>query len=228
MNSIKNNIDEIMEKIARAAEKAGRTPEDIRLMAVSKTKSVELVEQAYQAGMKLFGENRVQEAYDKFSGFHSDAELHIIGHLQSNKAAKAVEIASCVQSVDKFKTARELNKRCEAAGKVMDIYLEFNTSGEDSKSGYRSADAMYSDIDAMIGLSRLRIRGLMTIGPLTGDVEEIRGAFVLLRKLYGEVGERYPELPLSVLSMGMSSDYELAIEEGATMVRVGTSLFGSR
>src|SRR6056297_1741928 len=134
MNSIKNNIDEIMEKITRAAEKAGRRPEDIRLMAVSKTKSAELVEQAYQAGMKLFGENRVQEAYDKFSGFHSDAELHIIGHLQSNKAAKAVEIASCVQSVDKFKTARELNKRCEAAGKVMDIYLEYNTSGEDSKS----------------------------------------------------------------------------------------------
>lgn len=217
-----------MEKIEKAAERVGRSPGEIRLMAVSKTKPLRLIEDAYNAGQRLFGENRVQEAYDKFLNFHGDAELHIIGHLQSNKARKAAEIASCVQSVDKFKTAAELEKRCAALEKQLDIYLEFNTSGEDSKSGYRSKDQLLEEIERIAALPHLKIRGLMTIGPLNGDDREIRKAFAVLRELFLDLRRRYPELPLEVLSMGMSSDYEIAVEEGSTMVRVGTALFGAR
>lgn len=217
-----------MEKIEKAAERVGRSPGEIRLMAVSKTKPLRLIEDAYNAGQRLFGENRVQEAYDKFLNFHGDAELHIIGHLQSNKARKAAEIASCVQSVDKFKTAAELEKRCAALEKQLDIYLEFNTSGEGSKSGYRSKDQLLEEIERIAALPHLKIRGLMTIGPLNGDDREIRKAFAVLRELFLDLRRRYPELPLEVLSMGMSSDYEIAVEEGSTMVRVGTALFGAR
>lgn len=197
-------------------------------MAVTKLKTADVVEEAYKAGLRLFGENRVQEAAEKFTGFHSDAELHIIGHLQTNKVKKAVEIASCVQSIDKLKTALELEKRCAAAGRVMDIYLEYNTSGEESKSGYRSRDAMYKDIEELSPLAHLRIRGLMTIGPFTDDEERIRGAFRELRGLFEGVKRTYPDLPLSELSMGMTSDFEIAVEEGSTLVRIGTALFGSR
>lgn len=228
MSDLKESVETVRERIRQAAERAGRDPDEVRLMAVTKLKSSEQVAEAYEAGLRLFGENRVQEAYDKYAEFHDDAELHIIGHLQTNKARKAVEIASCVQSVDKLKTAEELEKRCAAIDKVMDIYLEFNTSGEDSKSGYRSREEMFADIEYIISLKHLRIRGLMTIGPLTGDESAIRDAFRELRGLFEEVRSRFPALPLNELSMGMTSDFEIAVEEGSTMVRVGTALFGSR
>lgn len=228
METIKQNIDDIMEKIERAAQKAGRSTHEIRLMAVSKTKPLHLIEEAYRAGQRLFGENRVQEAGEKFTAFHEDAELHIIGHLQTNKVKKAVEIASCIQSVDKFKTAAEIEKRCAAIDKKIDIYLEFNTSGEDSKSGYRRKDDLLKDIEQIAAFSHLKIRGLMTIGPFTDDSKEIRRAFSDLRELYGDLHRRFPGLPLEVLSMGMSSDFELAIEEGSNMVRVGSAIFGRR
>ncbi len=196
-------------------------------MAVSKVKPKELVEEAYQAGIRLFGENRVQEAEEKYRDFYEDAELHIIGHLQSNKAKRVVGLARCVQSIDKLKTAKEIDKRC-GDEEEMDIYLEFNTSGEESKSGYLSKESMFRDIDAICELSHLRVRGLMTIGPLVEDEKEIRRAFSQLRGLFEETKSRYPELPLQVLSMGMTSDFELAIEEGSTMVRIGSALFGAR
>ena len=228
MSEIKARIEDIRERIERAAGKAGRNAEDVRLMAVSKLKSAETVEEAYRAGLRLFGENRIQEAYEKFADFHADAELHIIGHLQSNKVRKAAEIAACVQSIDKLKTAAELQKRCAALDKVMDIYLEFNTSGEDTKSGYRSRDLLLSDIRQMSAFSHLRIRGLMTIGPFTNNEALIRAAFQQLRGLFEEVRTVYPNIPMTELSMGMTSDFELAVEEGSTMVRVGTALFGTR
>jgi len=228
MSEIKARIEDIRERIERAAGKAGRNAEDVRLMAVSKLKSAETVEEAYRAGLRLFGENRIQEAYEKFADFHADAELHIIGHLQSNKVRKAAEIAACVQSIDKLKTAAELQKRCAAFDKVMDIYLEFNTSGEDTKSGYRSRDLLLSDIRQMSAFSHLRIRGLMTIGPFTNNEALIRAAFQQLRGLFEEVRTVYPNIPMTELSMGMTSDFELAVEEGSTMVRVGTALFGTR
>jgi len=228
MSEIKARIEDIRERIERAAGRAGRNAEDVRLMAVSKLKSAETVEEAYRAGLRLFGENRIQEAYEKFADFHADAELHIIGHLQSNKVRKAAEIAACVQSIDKLKTAAELQKRCAAFDKVMDIYLEFNTSGEDTKSGYRSRDLLLSDIRQMSAFSHLRIRGLMTIGPFTNNEALIRAAFQQLRGLFEEVRTVYPNIPMTELSMGMTSDFELAVEEGSTMVRVGTALFGTR
>jgi len=228
MNDIEKNINDIRNRIDNAAEKAGHTGEDVQLMAVSKTKTREQVEAAYQAGLRLFGENRVQEAYEKYEKFYPDARLHLIGHLQSNKAKQAVEIASCVQSIDKLKTARELEKRCAAIDKQMDIFMEFNTSGEDSKSGYLSKDSMYADMEQIASFPHLHIRGLMTIGPFTDDSDAIRRAFAMLKSYYEESKERFPELLIDQLSMGMTSDFELAVEEGSTMVRIGTALFGSR
>ena len=228
MNDIEKNINDIRNRIDKAAKKAGHTGEDVQLMAVSKTKTREQVEAAYQAGLHLFGENRVQEAYEKYENFYPDARLHLIGHLQSNKAKQAVEIASCVQSIDKLKTARELEKRCAAIDKQMDIFMEFNTSGEDSKSGYLSKDSMYADMEQIASFPHLHIRGLMTIGPFTDDSDAIRRAFAMLKSYYEESKERFPELLIDQLSMGMTSDFELAVEEGSTMVRIGTALFGSR
>ena len=228
MNEVEKKIKEIVAKIDAAAAKSGRSGEDVRLMAVTKTKSREQVEAAYKAGLRLFGENRVQEAYEKYENFYPDAELHLIGHLQSNKAKQVAEIAYCVQSIDKLKTAAELEKRCAAAGKKMDIFIEFNTSGEESKSGYLSKEKMYSEIEQMAEFPHLKVKGFMTIGPFTSDTDEIRRAFVTLRKLYEEAQGRFPELPIEELSMGMTSDYEIAVEEGSTMVRIGTALFGSR
>ncbi len=228
MISIEEQLEEITSRIEAAAVRADRDPKEIRLMAVTKTKPKELVEAAYRAGIRLFGENRVQEAEDKYSDFYEDAELHLIGHLQSNKAKKIVGIARCVQSIDKLKTAAELEKRCAAAGTDMDIYLEFNTSGEESKSGYESKNELWKDIEEIAALPHLTIRGLMTIGPLGGGETETRRAFSSLRSLFEETKGQYPDLPLSELSMGMSGDFESAIEEGATLVRIGTALFGER
>ena len=228
MNDITLTITDIREKIHAAAKRSGRSGEDVQLMAVTKTKSKEQVEAAYQAGVRLFGENRVQEAYEKYKDFHSDVVLHLIGHLQSNKAKYAVEIADCVQSIDKLKTAKELEKRCASLDKSMDVYIEFNTSGEDSKSGYLTKDTMFSEVEQIANLPHLRVKGLMTIGPFTDNKDEIRRAFSFLRTLFEETKQRFPGLPLSELSMGMTSDYEIAVEEGSTMVRIGTALFGSR
>ncbi len=228
MEDIKNKLNEIQEKIDKAAQKSGRSGSDVKLMAVTKTKNKEQVEAAYQAGVRLFGENRVQEAYEKYKDFHSDATLHLIGHLQSNKAKQAAEIASCVQSIDKYKTAKELEKRAAALDKFIDIYLEFNTSGEETKSGYLSKDMMFADLEKITSLPHLKVKGLMTIGPFVEDIAQIRSAFSLLRELYEETKNEFSDLPITELSMGMTSDYEIAVEEGSTMVRIGTALFGSR
>lgn len=228
MTDIEKTVKEIVQRIDSAALKAGRSGEEIKLMAVTKTKSREDVETAYKAGLRLFGENRVQEACEKYTDFYADAELHLIGHLQSNKAKQAAEIADCVQSIDKLKTARELEKRCAAIEKQMDIFIEFNTSGEESKSGYLSKDRLFADIEQIAGFPHLKVKGFMTIGPFTSDTAAIRRAFALLRSVYEESRSRFPELPIQELSMGMTSDYEIAVEEGSTMVRIGTALFGSR
>jgi len=227
IDEIKSNIDIINDSLATAAGRAGRNMSDIQLMAVSKTKPVEDIQAAYDAGQRLFGENRIVEACEKFAQLPSDAELHMIGHLQSNKAATAAKCASCVQSIDKLSTARELNKRAAALDRNIDFLIEINTSGEGSKSGYNGIDAVYSDLESYLDLSNLTLRGLMTIAPFTDDQAAVRKSF---RDLYGYYIRLNTELSggLDILSMGMSSDFEIAVEEGSTLIRVGTAIFGSR
>jgi hypothetical protein len=227
IDEIKKNIESINKKLNSAAKRAGRNPSDIHLMAVSKTKPLEDIQAAYEAGQRLFGENRILEASDKFSLLPDDAELHMIGHLQSNKAATAAKCCSCVQSIDKFSTAKELNKRAIALNRNIDFLIEINTSGEDSKNGYSNIEAVKNDIEAYLGLSNLKLRGLMTIAPFTVDEAAVRKSFIALNKYFQNLNNELT-IKLDVLSMGMSSDFEIAIEEGSTLIRVGTAIFGSR
>ena len=218
----------VREAVEKACIRAGRKPEEVRLMAVTKTKPREDAEAAYEAGVRLFGENRIIEARDKYGEFHSDAELHLIGHMQTNKAKTAAEIFSCVQSIDKIKTAAELEKRCSPLGRTMDVLLEVNTSGEESKFGFTDEDELFRNLDVLLRFKHLRMRGLMTIAPFTDDEAAVRGSFRRLKELYDRAAVMYPDLPLDTLSMGMSSDFEIALEEGSTLVRLGSVIFGER
>lgn len=218
----------VRDRIAAAAERAGRDPAEVRLMAVTKTFPRAVVEEALSAGLALFGENRVAEAAAKYEGLTGACELHLIGHLQRNKAAAAAGLFACVQSIDKPETAAALARHCAALGRRMDVLVEYNTSGEATKSGVTDRDGLFACLDAVQGLPALRLRGLMTVGPLGGDALEVRRAFRLLARLFAEVrADRRPE-GFDTLSMGMSLDFETAVEEGATLVRLGTALFGAR
>ncbi len=222
------NVEEIRRRIQAACLRVGRPAEGVRLMAVTKTQPFEVVEAGYRAGLRLFGENRILEAQEKFHGFHGDCELHMIGHLQRNKARIAAELVSCVQSIDKAETAKALDARLTVLGRRMAIFLELNTSGEETKSGFPGPEELLDVIPEIAALKSLDIRGLMTIAPFTEDKAAIRRSFRALASLFEELKAAHPELPLTELSMGMSGDFELAIEEGATMVRIGTALFGQR
>jgi len=198
----------------------------VRLMAVTKGFPRETVVEALEAGASLFGENRVQEAETKFTELAGRCETHLIGHLQTNKAKAAAALFDCVQSIDSLHTAQALDARCGELGRTMDVLLEMNTSGEASKSGFPGREELAAGLVEVEKLPRLRVRGLMTVGPLTDDAGAIRAAFTRLRSAFEElsVGRQ----GFDTLSMGMSSDFEIAIEEGATLVRVGTALFGPR
>jgi PLP dependent protein len=225
--SIREALADVRRRMDAAARRAGRNPSDVRLMAVTKTFPREAVLEALEAGLGLFGENRVQEAEEKYAEVPGRPELHLIGHLQRNKAKAASGLFSCVQSIDKLETAEALDVRCAERGVGMDVLLELNTSGEESKSGFLDRDCLLRCLDAMRRLGHLRVRGLMTVGPLGGDETRIRESFTRLRMLYEEL--KAGGVPgLDTLSMGMSGDFEVAIEEGSTLVRVGTALFGSR
>jgi pyridoxal phosphate enzyme (YggS family) len=213
-------------RIAAAAARAGRAPGDVRLMAVTKGFPRGVVQDAMGAGLSLFGENRVQEAEAKFAALPGQWEAHLIGHLQTNKARAAAALFACVQSIDSSHTAEALNGRCAELDRSMDVLLELNTSGEQAKSGFKTRDDLLAALDTIGKMPRLRPRGLMTVGPLTDDMSRIRAAFSQLRSLFEEIR---PDVPgFDTLSMGMSGDFELAIEEGATLVRLGTALFGAR
>lgn len=235
-NTFTANLQSVRRRMAEAAQRAGRDPGDIRLMAVTKTFPIEYVETARQAGLTLFGENRVQEAEEKYRGSidasdASDApelELHLIGHLQRNKARTAASLFRCVQSIDKLQTAEALNRHCTELDRNVDILLELNTSGEQSKFGFAETEALWSACERIARLPRLRIRGVMTVGPFTADRDRLRRAFASLRECLEGLRSRYPELALDTLSMGMSGDFEIAIEEGADLIRLGTVLFGPR
>ena len=228
MNNIKENYNYILENVEKAKKRSGRIHDEVSIMAVTKTKGSDIVEAAYSAGFRLFGENRVQEAGEKFTNFHKDANLHIIGHLQSNKVKKAVEISSCIQSVDRLKIAKKIDKICLELSKTIEVYLEYNTSGEESKSGFVNDEDFFHTLDEIVHMKNIKIRGFMTIGPLGSDESAIRKAFTYLRNLRDKANAKYPDAGITGLSMGMSGDYEIAVEEGATLIRVGTALFGSR
>ncbi len=240
--SVAENIVRVREQIAAAARRAARNPEEITLMGVSKTFPVERIREAYAAGLRVFGENRVQEFARKADALRDlhDAEWHLIGHLQTNKAAKAAELFDAVDSVDSERMTEKLNTSAESAGKTLSVLIEINVGGEKAKSGVapslddRSSDEQGSDELEQIlrGAPRwenLKIHGLMTIPPYTEDPEGSRPYFRQLRQIRDSIAARgLPQISMVALSMGMSHDFEVAIEEGATCVRVGTAIFGER
>ena len=230
--SIADNLAEVRERIDAAANRAGRRPGDIALMAVSKTFPAARIREAYEAGVRLFGENRVQEFAGKIDSLRDlrDAEFHLIGHLQSNKAGKAVELFAAVDSVDSLRLAQKLNASAEQSGKKISALIEINVGGEIAKSGVapgsRELEELLSGAQA---LPHLKFRGLMTVPPFSDDPQQARPYFRQLRELRDQIAARkLPALDVSTLSMGMSHDFEVAIEEGSTCVRVGTAIFGAR
>ena len=225
---VADRLAEVRERIASAARKAGRDASSIRLMAVTKGFPVAVVQDAIGSGLALFGENRVQEAELKYLALPGTFELHLIGHLQRNKARPASGLFACVQSIDKEETAAALEAQCAARGRTMDVLIEVNTSGESSKSGFPARGEALAGAESIARMAHLRVRGLMTVGPLSEDQRLIRASFAALRSLYEEIrsGGVFPFF--DTLSMGMSGDFEAAIEEGSTLVRVGTALFGQR
>jgi pyridoxal phosphate enzyme (YggS family) len=230
--TVANNLDAIHQRMARAARRAGRNPDDVRLMAVSKTIAVERIVEAYRAGQRLFGENRVQEFAEKsplLTELH-DVEFHMIGHLQSNKVAKASEIFQAVDSVHSAKLAERLNAAAEKLGKALDVLIEINTGGEAAKSGIAPESGELERILAEAAQwPNLRLRGLMTVPPFTENPEGARPYFRQVRELRDRLAAlATPAVKLDVLSLGMSHDFEIAIEEGSTCVRVGTAIFGER
>lgn len=232
MNSIENNLKEILQKIESAEQKYNRPKGTVKLLAVSKFHPVDAVEKAISAGHLLFGENRVQEAVSKFSdinSFNKDVELHIIGQLQTNKVKKAVTVASCIESVDRIDLLKEIQKQCEKINKKIKILFEVNTA-EDSKSGFKNYEDLYEAVKycAEGNTPFVEPIGFMTMAPLTDDEVLIRKSFSSLRKLSEKLQTEFPMFNFSELSMGMSNDYEIAIEEGSTEVRIGTAIFGER
>jgi PLP dependent protein len=230
--SIAENIARVRERIASAARRAGRDPTDVTLMAVSKTFPPEKIREAYAAGLRVFGENRVQEFAGKFAALRDlpGADWHLIGHLQSNKAAKAVELFSAVDSVDSVRLAERLNGFAETAGKTMPVLIEINVGGEEAKSGLAWGSEELEHI--LLGAPQwksLTIRGLMSVPPYTENPEDARPFFRQLREIRDRIAARHlPAISMDALSMGMSHDFEVAIEEGSTCVRVGTAIFGER
>jgi pyridoxal phosphate enzyme (YggS family) len=230
--SISENIDVVRARISAACRRAGRDSSTVTLMAVSKTFSVEAVREAYTAGVRVFGENRVQEFAGKAEGVRDldGAEWHLIGHLQSNKAARAVELFATVDSVDSVKLAEKLNAAAQKAGKILPVLIEINVGAEEAKSGVAMGSGELGKI--LIGVDdwkNLAVRGLMTVPPYTEDPEGSRPYFRRLREIREKIAaRRLPCISMDVLSMGMSHDFEIAIEEGSTCVRVGTAIFGGR
>ncbi len=230
--SIAENIAQVRGRIAAAALRAGRNPDEITLMSVSKTFPAERIREAYAAGLRVFGENRVQEFATKADTLRDlrDAEWHLIGHLQTNKAAKATELFDAVDSVDSARTAEKLNASAESAGETLSILIEINVGGEQAKSGVAPGSGELEQIlQSAPRWTNLKIRGLMTVPPYTEDPEGSRPYFRQLRQIRNSMAaHNLPQVGTAVLSMGMSHDFEVAIEEGATCVRVGTAIFGER
>ena len=215
---IKDNVRKIL----------GSIPEGVQLVAAAKTRTAQEVMEAVEAGIKIIGENYVQEAMNKYREVGKEARWHFIGHLQKNKVKKAVEIFDMIDTIDSLELAVEIDKRCKQAGKVMSVLIEVNSGREEQKSGVKPEEVR-SLLLEMSRLSNIRVMGLMTMGPLFGDPEESRPYFFETRKVFENIKSmNLPNVQMKYLSMGMSNSYKIAIEEGANMVRIGTLIFGER
>ncbi len=224
--SFADNLAGIQQRIRAACARAGRDEQSVMLLAVSKTQPAEVIGEAVSCGQIFFGENKVQEGKAKIPLSPGRARWHFIGHLQSNKARDAVELFEMIQSVDGLSLAQEISKRCEQASKRMPILLEVNAAGESSKFGYQP-ERLLAELKELNSLPRITVQGLMTVPPYATEPEKSRPHFRRVRELKSQC-EEVLQSPLPHLSMGMSGDFEIAIEEGATIVRVGTALFGPR
>jgi len=228
MRSMEENIKNIWSRIEKAAEKTGKNKEDIKLVAVTKTVEVERIKEAINCGMQIIGENRVQEAESKFDQITAKVEKHLVGHLQTNKAKKAVELFDFIQSVDSQRIAQEISRRASQMGKVIEVLVEINTSGEETKFGIDPPQAL-SFIKSISDLEGIKIKGLMTIGLFSDNPEDTRPCFKKLKAIFDQMKkEEIPNVEMKYLSMGMTSDFEVAIQEGSNMVRIGTAIFGPR
>ena len=234
LTQIANNLAMLHERLACAVKRAGRSPEEITLMAVSKFATVEKILAAFEAGQRLFGESRIQESQDKILTLREEipeARWSLIGHLQSNKAAKALELFDEAQSIDSLKVARKLNEQALKMDKTFEVMLEVNCSGEAQKYGatFDEAPGLAEQITKLAGI---KLTGLMTIGPNTRNEKVIREAFAKTRELYESLRPCFVQSRLynatGQLSMGMSADFEVALDEGATLIRIGTAIFGPR
>ena len=230
--SIAESIAILRDRLNAAAQRAGRDPRKITLMAVTKTVSAARIREAYDSGIRAFGENRVQEFAGKIAELRdlSDAEWHMIGHLQTNKAAQAAELFSHVDSVDSLKLARKLNQATAAIGKRLRVLIEINIGSEAAKNGVAPASAdLQQLLAAAPELSNLDIRGLMAVPPYNDDPQQSQSYFQRMGELFATIaGHQMPAIYMEVLSMGMSHDFEVAIANGATCVRIGTAIFGER
>jgi len=224
--SISDNIHRVRERIAEAAARAGRDPGEVGLVCVTKTVDLPEVREAVEAGITIVGENRVGEGRRKRESLSGLSVCwHFIGHLQTNKVKQALEVFDFIHSVDSLKLAREIGRRADQAGKTMPVLLEVNVSGEEAKFGF-SPEALRGDLDALGEMEGIRIEGLMTMAPFVADPEEVRPVMVGLRELAEQIaGENRPAVSMQRLSMGMTQDYEVAVEEGATLVRIGSAIF---
>jgi pyridoxal phosphate enzyme (YggS family) len=226
MISIADNLDRVREQIANAAANSGRSADDVELVAITKTHPVEKVREAIDAGQTLFGESRVQEARAKIPELPSNIRWHFVGHLQTNKVRHALPLFEMIHSVDSLGLAEDIDRIAQEEGLHPRVLLEVNVAGEGSKFGF-SPDRLREQIEALLALPRLSILGLMTIPPLAEEAEASRKYFVQLRELRDRLQTEF-RLDLAQLSMGMTQDYTIAVEEGATLVRVGTAIFGER
>lgn len=225
---IRDQLHEVETRIQAACARAGRKREEVTLIAVSKTKPIEVLQEAYDLGVRVFGENKVQELTEKYDALPRDIHWHMIGHLQTNKVKYIVEKAELIHSVDSFRLAQAIEKEAAKRGLTSDILVEVNVAEEESKFGVR-VNEVISFIETLAQFPHLHVRGLMTIAPFVENPEENRPIFKNLHKLSVDIAHKnIDNVNVNILSMGMTNDYEVAIEEGATMVRVGTGIFGAR
>jgi len=226
MGDIQKHLERVRAQIAEAAEKSGRQPADVELVAITKTHDAERVREAHEAGQQVFGESRVQEARAKIPELPSNLCWHLVGHLQKNKIRHALPLFELVHSVDSLALAEDINRIAQEEGMHPHVLLEVNVAGEGSKFGFKP-ETLRAEMETLLALNRLSIEGLMTIPPLADEAEASRRYFIKLRGLQ-EALEKEFRIKLPHLSMGMTNDFVIAVEEGATLVRVGTAIFGER